>query len=51
MIGYFNETAVSEKISEALKDEMLEAMLDLVNECDLSESKKKKLFKYYEKMI
>ena len=49
MITYFKDKVVPIELSEALMDEMLEAMVGLVNDCDLSDSKKKQFLKYYEK--
>ncbi len=46
-IKYFNEKVVPIELSEALKDEMLDAMVELVNNCDLRDSKKKKFLKLY----
>lgn len=48
MITYFNDKIVPMEISDALKDEMLDAMVELVNNCDLKLTAKKRLMKYYE---
>ncbi len=49
MIEYFNTKVVPLELSDGLKDEMLDAMVELVQNCDLRDSKKKQLLKYYEK--
>lgn len=48
MIDYFNNKVVPYEISDALKDEMLDAMVELVDNCDLRPAAKKRLKKYYE---
>lgn len=48
MITYFNEKVVPYEISDALKDEMLDEMLELLENCDLKPTAKKRLKKYYE---
>lgn len=48
MITYFDDKVVPMEISDALKDEMLDAMVELVNNCDLKPTAKKRLMKYYE---
>lgn len=48
MIDYFNDKVMPYEISEALKDEMLDAMVELVDNCDLKSAAKKRLKKYYE---
>jgi hypothetical protein len=48
LIRYFNDIVVPRELSPALQDEMLEAMAELVDNCDLRDSKKKQLLKYYE---
>lgn len=47
MIEHFNNKVVPYELSDALKDEMYDAMVELVEQCDLRESKKKQLLKYY----
>lgn len=48
MISYFNDKVVPLEISDALKDEMLDEMVELVNNCDLKQASKNRLMKYYE---
>lgn len=48
MIAHFNKTIVPYEVSDALKDEMLDAMLELVDNCDLKPIAKKRLKEYYE---
>lgn len=46
-IEYFNSNVFKAAISDAKEDEMFEAMIALINECDnISDSKKKLLLKY-----
>lgn len=48
LINHFNSNGFKDAISDAKEDEMYEAMLALVKECDnISDSKKKALLKYY----
>lgn len=47
MIDYFENKVVPYEISDALKDEMYDAMVELVQQCDLRECKKTQLLKYY----
>ena len=47
MINYFDTKVVPYELSDALKDEMYDAMVELVQQCDLRESKKAQLLKYY----
>lgn len=49
MIKYFNEKVVPIELSDALKDEMLDAMVELVENCDLRDNKRKQLLGYYNK--
>ena len=46
-IEYFRYTVIPKKLSDATKDEMLDAMVELVNGCDLRPNKKKQFLKYY----
>ncbi|MBP3805703.1 MAG: hypothetical protein J6I76_17750 [Oribacterium sp.] len=46
-IDYFKNTIVPKELSEATTDEMLDAMVELVNNCDLRPNKKKQFLKYY----
>lgn len=48
LIEYFNKQVVPYEISDALMDEMLDAMVELVDACDLKPTAKKRLRKYYE---
>lgn len=48
LITYFNDKVIRIEISAALKEEMLDAVLELVENCDLRASAKKRLKKYYE---
>lgn len=47
LIKYFSSKEFKAAISDAKEDEMYEAMVALVEECDISDSKKKSLLKYY----
>lgn len=47
LIKYFSSKKFKEAISDAMTDEMFEAVVTLVKESDLSDSKKKALLKYY----
>jgi hypothetical protein len=47
MIRYFGEKVIPYELSDALKDEMLDAMEELVQNCDLRDSKKKQILDYY----
>ena len=47
LITYFSSKEFTQNIVDAKEDEMYEAMVQLVQECDISESKKKSLLKYY----
>lgn len=47
MIKYFTSPSFAELIVDATADEMYEAMVNLVSSCDISDSKKKGLLKYY----
>lgn len=49
LVHYFDNTVVPHELSPALRDEMLDAMVELVENCDLRDSKKKLFLKYYEK--
>ena len=46
-VDYFTNTIVPNELSETTMDEMLEAMVDLVNNCNLPPNKKKQFLKYY----
>ena len=49
LLDYFTKTVVPHELSPALKDEMLDAMQELVRDCEnLRDTKKKQLLKYYE---
>ena len=49
LIDYFTKTVVPQELSPALIDEMLDAMQELVRDCEnLRDNKKKQLLKYYE---
>lgn len=47
LITYFSSKALTAKIADAKADEMFEAMVQLVKECDIPDSKKKGLLKVY----
>lgn len=47
LIKYFSSQDFKVAISDAKEDEMYEAMVMLVRECNISDSKKKALLKYY----
>lgn len=49
LIRYFDNTVVPHELSPALQDEMLDAMVELVENCDLRDNKKKQFLKYYKK--
>ncbi len=47
-IDYFEKSVIPCVISDALEDELMEAMVKLVKECDLNENKKEVLLSFYE---
>ena len=49
LIDYFTKTVVPQELSSALKDEMLDAMQELISDCEnLRDNMRKQLLKYYE---
>lgn len=48
LIEHFERTIVPYEITEALRDEMLDAMVELIDNCDLNPAAKNRFKKYYE---
>lgn len=49
LIKYFNDKVIPYEIADALKDDMLDAMAELVEKCDLTDKRKKALLAFYSK--
>lgn len=48
LIAYFKSKKFTDQLINATEDEMYEAIIDLVTFCEISDSKKKKLMKFYD---